>query len=108
MFPDLWLVIEPTTGRVWQRYDHCFLPHVRGLLIAQQLLPHNFYVEMTPVSFNSRLIYLFIHFKSLTGVHDLAARGSTSLRKHPFLLALRRWGRFAGRNVCDSATENPY
>ena len=22
-----------------------------------------------------------------------------SLRKHPFLLALRRWGRFAGRNV---------
>ena len=31
-----------------------------------------------------------------------------SLRKHPFLLALRRWGRFAGRNVCDSATEIPY
>ena len=30
------------------------------------------------------------------------------LRKHPFLLALRRWGRFAGRNVCDSATEIPY
>ena len=28
-----------------------------------------------------------------------------SLRKHPFLLALRRWGRFARRNVCDSATE---
>ena len=24
-----------------------------------------------------------------------------SLRKHPFLLALRRWGRFARRNVCD-------
>ena len=31
-----------------------------------------------------------------------------SLRKHPFLLALRRWGRFARRNVCDSATEIPY
>ena len=30
------------------------------------------------------------------------------LRKHPFLLALRRWGRFARRNVCDSATEIPY
>ena len=30
-----------------------------------------------------------------------------SLRKHPFLLALRRWGRFARRNVCDSATEIP-
>ena len=31
-----------------------------------------------------------------------------SLRKHPFLLALRRWERFARRNVCDSATEIPY
>ena len=28
-----------------------------------------------------------------------------SLRKRPFLLALRRWGRFARRNVCDSSTE---
>ena len=25
-----------------------------------------------------------------------------SLRKHPFLLDLRCWGRFARRNVCDS------
>ena len=33
---------------------------------------------------------------------------SCSLRKHPFLLAPRRWGRFARRNVCDSATEIPY
>ena len=31
-----------------------------------------------------------------------------SLRKHTFLLALRRWGRFARRNVSDSATEIPY
>ena len=31
-----------------------------------------------------------------------------SLRKQPFLLALRRWGRFAQRNICDSATEIPY
>ena len=31
-----------------------------------------------------------------------------SLRKHPFLLALRRWGRFARRNVCDSAKEISY
>ena len=31
-----------------------------------------------------------------------------SLRKHPFLLALLRWGRFARRNVCDSATEILY
>ena len=27
---------------------------------------------------------------------------------HPFLLALRRRGRFARRNVCDSAAEIPY
>ena len=32
----------------------------------------------------------------------------SSLRKHPFLLALRNWGRFARRNVCDSAAEIPY
>ena len=31
-----------------------------------------------------------------------------SLRKHPFLLAFRRWGRFARRNVCDSAIEILY
>ena len=31
-----------------------------------------------------------------------------SLRKHPFLLALHCWGRFARGNVCDLATEIPY
>ena len=31
-----------------------------------------------------------------------------SLWKHPFLLHLRRWGRFARRNVYDSAAEIPY
>ena len=31
-----------------------------------------------------------------------------SLRKHPFLVAPHRWGRFARRNVCDLATEIPY
>ena len=31
-----------------------------------------------------------------------------SLRKHPFLLALRHWQRFARRNVCDSEAEIPY
>ena len=34
--------------------------------------------------------------------------GPPSLRKHPFLLALRRRGRFARRNVFDSAAEIPY
>ena len=31
-----------------------------------------------------------------------------SLRIQPFFLAHRRWGRFARRNLCDSATDNPY
>ena len=31
-----------------------------------------------------------------------------SLRKHPFLLALRRLGRFARRNVCDLVAKIPY
>ena len=30
------------------------------------------------------------------------------LRKQPFLLASRRWGLFARRNVCDSVAEIPY
>ena len=30
-----------------------------------------------------------------------------SLRKHPFLLTLHRWGSFV-RNICDSSTEIPY
>ena len=34
--------------------------------------------------------------------------GICSLRKHPFLLALRRLGRFARRNVCDSVAKIPY
>ena len=40
-----------------------------------------------------------------TKMHCVRSRFSrwlpTSLRKHPFLLALRLWGRFARRNVCD-------
>ena len=35
-------------------------------------------------------------------------RIEVSLRKHPFLLTLRRWGPFARRNVCDSGAEIPY
>ena len=33
---------------------------------------------------------------------------NSSLRKHPFLFALRRQGHFARRNICDSAAEIPY
>ena len=41
-------------------------------------------------------------------VHSPKSFWSGSLRQQPFLLALRRWGGFARRNVCDSATEIPY
>ena len=52
----------------------------------------------------------------LTPLPKLIARANSdclnsdraSLRKQPFLLAPRRLGRFARRNVCDSATEIPY
>ena len=33
--------------------------------------------------------------------------GCVSLRKHPFLLALRRWGRFARRNVVPPRQTSP-
>ena len=49
-----------------------------------------------------------LHSKNWTMIF-IGIRGPwLSLRKRPFLLALRRWGRFARRNVCDSATEIPY
>ena len=35
------------------------------------------------------------------------SRSLTSLRKHPFLLALRRWGRFARRNVVPPRETSP-
>ena len=40
-------------------------------------------------------------------MYDCIYLMQTTLRKHPFLLALLRWGRFAQRNVCDSQTETP-
>ena len=47
------------------------------------------------------------HVKRLSKKYGKNSKNS-SLRKHPFLLALRRWGRFARRNLCDSAREIPY
>ena len=45
--------------------------------------------------------------KSIRFIFD-PGQNATSLRKHPFLVALRRWKRFSRRNVCDSAAEIPY
>ena len=46
--------------------------------------------------------------KSHVAKEILGREERSSLRKHPFLLAFCRWGRFTRRNVCDSATEIPY
>ena len=40
-------------------------------------------------------------------VYEISRQG-ISLRKQPFLLAPRRLGRFAQRNLCDSAIKIPY
>ena len=45
---------------------------------------------------------------SLFKRHFCCRRRPCNLRIQPFLLTLRRWGRFARRNFCASATEIPY
>ena len=54
------------------------------------------------------LVDLVVIIEQIRAQIKLVTRKWLSLGKHPFLLALRRWGRFAWRNVCDSATEIPY
>ena len=53
------------------------------------------------------LVDLVVIIEKIRAQIKLVTRKWLSVRKHPFLLALRRWGRFAPRN-CDSATEIPY
>ena len=45
----------------------------------------------------SRLLYQAMNGAYHPRESELAGLQSGSLRKHPFLLALRRWGRFAQR-----------
>ena len=57
------------------------------------------------------LIPMHVYTKQITNREDKGVTKQTknvNLRKHPFLLAHRCRGRFARRNVCDSATEIPY
>ena len=46
-------------------------------------------------------------FECGSGLIKVTCEVIVSLRKHPFLLALRRWGSFARRNVFDSEAEIP-
>ena len=62
-----------------------------------------------PLAINFMRIKLTPLPKLTARAHALVQNSDrASLRKQPFLLALRRLGRFARRNVCDSATEIPY
>ena len=54
------------------------------------------------------LLRVILYFTNVANLYKFCFKCKISLRKHPFLLALRRRGRFARRNVCDSATEIPY
>ena len=63
-----------------------------------------FYLDWLANYVDSMFIHSFFFFTLKTLFQSI----SKKLRKHPFLLALRRWGRFARRNVCDSATEIAY
>ena len=56
------------------------------------------------LSWFSNKLYLSLQSNQKFFVSSLVF-GYISPRKHPFLLTLRRWGRFARRNFCDSATE---
>ena len=68
---------------------------VRSAFIFSVFLLNNLTKSWTP-SLGQR--YLKLNF----------CMSDASLRKHPFLFALHRWGRFTRRNVYDSATEIPY
>ena len=60
--------------------------------------------SIRPLQPNTRVVYAtFLHCFTMPMQNE-----TSSLRKHPFLLALRRWGRFARRNVCDSVAKMPY
>ena len=48
------------------------------------------------------------YLRKYTKVGLVSNKHQTSLRKHPFLLALRRLGRFTRRNVCNSVAKIPY
>ena len=48
------------------------------------------------------------YLRKYTKVGLVSKKHQTSLRKHPFLLALRRLGRFTRRNVYNSVAKIPY
>ena len=86
--------------------SQCFKPgfHMIAAIAEKKFSDRSDHMETTLHSYRSD--------SKSTKMHCVRSRFSrwlpTSLRKHPFLLALRRWGRFARRNVCDSVTEIPY
>ena len=85
---QLWLITLTETSRLFQLSQKpnpiiCFLTH----------------------SLTSSCVYILHKMRNQKFLQQSRCSG---LRKHPFLLALRRWGHFAQRNFSDSATEIPY
>ena len=79
--------------------SQCFKPgfHMIAAIAEKKFSDRSDHMETTLHSYRSD--------SKSTKMHCVRSRFSrwlpTSLRKHPFLLALRLWGRFARRNVCD-------
>ena len=57
------------------------------------------------ILFSAPRVFFFRFFQFSLLLKNQHLIWKVSLRKHPFLLALRRWERFARRDVCDSAKE---
>ena len=68
------------------------------------------YFRIASPTTGTRLLEIIIicHNQECRAGHFVGVTKGCSLRKQPFLLALRRWGRFVRRNVCDLAAQIPY
>ena len=85
---------------VWQKRSNLYC----ALVLIAVFKPKQ--ATLTSISF--QVVLNFWCYFPYKGAKRLVHVYVTSLRKHPFLLTLHRWGRFAQRNICNSATESPY
>ena len=78
------------------RLKRIFFLHSKNELILK-------YTEGKPLVRGQQVCYFLYNFYlNQLSATSLACKQQTSLRKQPFLLALRRWGRFARHNVRSS------
>ena len=85
---------------VWQKRSNFYC----ALVLTAVFKPKQ--ASLTSISFQVALnFWCYFPYKGATKLVHVYV---TSLQKHPFLLALRCWGRFARRKICNSAAEIPY